>query len=69
MVEEGVRGKLSSSSEIHFSAEPLQHTQTPRMPTLNVTHTNIESHAKTEQTAPKTPYRDPNSPKNANKKV
>ena len=41
--------------------EPLQHTQTSRLATLNVTHANIESHAKTLVKAPKTPYRNPNS--------
>jgi hypothetical protein len=37
-----------------------QHTQTPRIATLNVTNTNIEHHAKTAKTDTKTPVKNPN---------
>jgi len=47
----------------------IQHTQTSRMPTLNVTHNNIERHAKTAKTEPKTPYRNQNSAQTANRKA
>ena len=47
MVEEGIRVKASSSFEICFPASSPQHMPTSRLPTLNVTHGNIERHAKT----------------------
>jgi len=57
MVEEGIRGFSPSSSEISLPAKPptphQQHAQTSRLPTLNVTHTNIESHHKTPANRPR----------------
>jgi len=39
------------------------------MPTLNFTHNNIQHHARTRKTAPKTPYRTSNSALTANRKA
>jgi len=43
--------------------------QTSHMPTLNVTHNNIQHHAKTRKTAPRTPYRTSNSASATNRKA
>jgi len=50
LVEEGIRELTPSSFEISLPAELAQHTQLPPIATLNVTHTNIELHAKTAKT-------------------
>jgi len=48
LVEEGAELLYPSSSfEISSAAHITQQTQTPRMPTLNATHNNIESTFKT----------------------
>jgi hypothetical protein len=39
------------------------------MPTLNVTHNNIEHHAKTAKTAPETPFRNQNRALNRHRKA
>jgi len=70
LVEEGAKQlTLSSSFEISLRAEPAQHKQSPRMPTLNFTHPNIEHHAKTAKTEPGTPFRNRNSGSAATRKV
>jgi len=56
MVEDGLKGMSPSSSTQSFSRRASQHTLRSRLATLNVTQTNIESHAKTP----------PNSPRNTN---
>jgi hypothetical protein len=50
--EEGTRGKAPSSFEVSFAAEHSLHTQSSRMPTLNVTLTNIHAHPRTAETEP-----------------
>jgi len=52
LLQEGARPSLPSSLEISHPAEPCQHAQKPRTPTLNVTHTNIESHHETRVNSP-----------------
>jgi len=70
MEEEGAEPMYpSSSSEISLSHSTHQHTQTSRIPTLNVTHNNIERHAKNTKTDPETPYKTRNSPQNTNRKA
>jgi hypothetical protein len=70
MVEEGVRDKTPSPFEISIPAEPCQqHTQTPRIATLNVTHTNIERHAKIAKTARETLFRNKNKARNRHRKA
>jgi hypothetical protein len=57
---------LSSSFEIRFPASTYQ---TSRMPTLNVTLTNIERHAKTAKTEPETPYKTSNRTQNPHRNM
>src|SRR3972149_3233586 len=46
LVEDGLKGMPPSSFTQSSQPQP-QHTQKPRIPTLNVTQNNIERHAKT----------------------
>jgi hypothetical protein len=74
-VEEGIREKTPSSPEISFPAKAPHNIQTPvsfniqasRMSTLNVTLTNIETHARSTKIASGTPYRNKNRPQGANR--
>jgi len=60
LVEEGIRGITPSSLEISLPTKPRQHRQTSRLPTLNVTLSNIERHAKTRVNRAKNTIQKPN---------
>jgi hypothetical protein len=72
--ETTIRNK-SRARNIHRSAPQRlrkssadNYAQTSRMPTLNVTLTNIEAHPRTAETEPETPYRNRNRAAEANRK-